>query len=42
MYRVHLDVRTGIVVDLTPLDGTEGTSFTNEIHNVDEHLDPPL
>ena len=42
VYRVHLDVRTGIVVDLTPLDGTEGTSFTNEIHNVDEHLDPPL
>ncbi|MFF0945888.1 hypothetical protein ACFYE2_16925 [Kocuria sp. CPCC 205300] len=42
VYRVHLDVGTGIVVDLTPLDGTEGTSLTNKIHDVDEHLDPPL
>lgn len=42
VYRVHLDVGTGIVVDLTPLDGTEGTSLTNEIHDVDEPLDPPL
>lgn len=42
VYRVHLDVGTGIAVDLTPLDGTEGTSLTNEIHDVDVHLDPPL
>lgn len=42
VYRVHLDVGTGIVVDLTPLDGTEGTSLTNEIHTVDEPLEPPL
>ena len=42
VYRVHLDVQTGIVVDLTPLDGTEGNSLTNEIHDVDEPLDPPL
>ncbi|MGQ1840155.1 hypothetical protein ACT4S2_17085 [Kocuria turfanensis] len=42
VYRVHLDVGTGIAVDLTPLDGTEGASLTNEIHAVDESLDPPL
>ena len=41
VYRVHLDVGTGILMDLTPLDGTEGVSLTNEIHNVDEPLDPP-
>ena len=42
VYRVHLDVGTGIVVDLTPLDDTEGTSLTNEINDVDVPLDPPL
>jgi hypothetical protein len=40
-YRVHLDVRTGIAVDVTPLDGTGGTNLTNEIHAVDEPPDPP-
>jgi hypothetical protein len=42
LYRVHLDVGTGIVVDLTPMDGTEGVSLTTVIHDVDEPLDPPL
>lgn len=37
-YRVHLDVPTGIVVDITPLDGSGGTSLTNEIHAVDGRL----
>lgn len=41
VYRVHLDVATGIVVDLTPLDGTEGVSLTNELHDVDDLLVPP-
>lgn len=38
-YRVHLDVQTGIVVDITPLDGSGGTSLPNEIHAVDERLE---
>lgn len=42
VYSIHLDVQTGIVVDLTPLDGTGGTSLTNEVHAVDEPLDAPL
>ncbi|WP_270260827.1 hypothetical protein [Kocuria marina] len=42
VYRVHLNVGTGIVVDLTPLDGTEGVSLTTVIHDVDEPVDPPL
>ncbi len=42
VYRVHLDVRTGIVVDVTPLDGTEDTGLSNELHAVDEPLDPPV
>jgi hypothetical protein len=42
VYRVHLDVQTGIVVDITPLDGTAGNSLTNELHTVDEPVDPPL
>ncbi|MEX5303355.1 hypothetical protein [Kocuria sabuli] len=41
VYCVHLDVRTGIVVDVTPLDGTAGSGLTNELHAVDEPLDPP-
>ena len=41
MYCVHLDVQTGIVVDITGLDGTGGSSLTNEIHAVDEPLHPP-
>ena len=41
VYCVHLDVQTGIVVDITGLDGTGGSSLTNEIHAVDEPLDPP-
>jgi hypothetical protein len=40
-YLVHLDVRTGIAVDITPLDGSGGTRLTNEIHAVDEPLHPP-
>lgn len=40
-YLVSLDVRTGIVVDVSPLDGTGGTSLTNEICAVDELLRPP-
>lgn len=42
VYCVHLDVRTGVVVDVTPLDGTGGSSLGNAIHAVDEPLDPPL
>ncbi|MFF0902839.1 UNVERIFIED_CONTAM: hypothetical protein RF653_04110 [Kocuria sp. CPCC 205316] len=42
VYRVHLDVQTGIVVDITPLDGTDGSSLSNELHAVDEPLAPPL
>lgn len=41
VYRVHLDVQTGIVVDITPLDGLDGTGLSNEIHAVDALLDPP-
>lgn len=40
-YLVSLDVQTGIVVDVTPLDGEDGSSFVNEIHAVDEPLTPP-
>lgn len=40
-HRVHLDVQTGIVVDTTDLNGTGGSSLTNEIHAVDEPLNPP-
>lgn len=40
-YRVHLDVQTGIVVDLAPADGRGGVALTNEIHAVDELLNPP-
>ncbi|MFI7579803.1 hypothetical protein [Kocuria kalidii] len=42
VYCVHLDVQTGVVVDITALDGIGGSSLTNEIHAVDEPLDPPL
>ncbi|MEX5298273.1 hypothetical protein RCG67_05790 [Kocuria sp. CPCC 205292] len=42
VYRVHLDVRTGVVVDITPLDGVEGTALSNELHAVDAPLDPPV
>ena len=41
VYRVHLDVQTGIVVDITPLDGLDGTGLSNELHTVDAPLDPP-
>lgn len=40
-YLVGLDVQTGIVVDVTPLDGSGGTRLTNEIHDVDTRLAPP-
>ena len=40
-YLVSLDVRTGIVVDVSPLDGIGGTSLTNEIYAVDAPLRPP-
>lgn len=40
-YLVGLDVQTGIVVDVTPLDGSGGTRLANEIHAVDTRLDPP-
>ena len=41
-YLVSLDVRTGIVVDVSPQDGDgAGSSFANEIHAVDEPLRPP-
>jgi hypothetical protein len=40
-YVVHLDVQTGIVVDIAPLDGSGGTTLTNEIHAVDQPLDAP-
>ncbi|MFE7630373.1 hypothetical protein [Kocuria sp. NPDC057446] len=42
VHSVHLDVRPGIVVDITPLDGTGGSGLSNEILAVDEPLDPPL
>ena len=42
VYCVHLDVQTGIVVDIAALDGIGGCILTNEIHAVDEPLDPPL
>lgn len=35
-YLVSLDVQTGIVVDVTPLNGTDGSSFVTEILAVDE------
>jgi hypothetical protein len=35
-------VQTGIVVDITPLDGLDGTSLSNELHAVDVPLGPPL
>ena len=38
-YRVHLDVQTVTVVNITPLDGTGGASLTNEIHAVDGRLE---
>lgn len=41
VYCVLLDVQTGVVVDITALDGIGGSSLTNEIHAVDEPLDPP-
>lgn len=41
-YRVHLHVKTGIVVDITPLDGSGGSSLSNEIHVVDERLEVGL
>lgn len=34
-YLVSLDVRTGIVVDITPLDGDAGSGLVNVIHAVD-------
>ncbi|KUG55664.1 hypothetical protein AVL62_05005 [Serinicoccus chungangensis] len=41
-YLVSLDVRTGIVADVSPRDGDgAGSSFGNEIHAVDEPLRPP-
>lgn len=40
-YLVGLDVQTGIVVDVTPLDGSGGTRLTNDIHAVDSSLAPP-
>lgn len=42
-YLVGLDVQTGIVVDVTPLDGAPGagTRLRNDIHAVDEPLSPP-
>ncbi|ANS78598.1 hypothetical protein SGUI_1202 [Serinicoccus hydrothermalis] len=41
-YLVSLDVRTGVVVDVSPQDGDgAGCSFGNEIHAVDEPLRPP-
>ena len=40
-YLVSLDVQTGIVVDVTPLDGDGGSSLVNVIHAVDEPLSPP-
>lgn len=38
---VGLDVQTGIVVDITELDGSCDTWVSNEIHAVDEELHPP-
>lgn len=40
-YLVGLDVQTGIVVDITPLDGTGGTRLGTSIHSVDAALIPP-
>lgn len=40
-YLVGLDVQTGVVVDVTPLDGQGGTRLTNVIHQVDGPLSPP-
>lgn len=40
-YLVGLDVQTGVVVDVTPLDGSGGTRLTNAIHAVDAPLSPP-
>lgn len=41
-YVVQLDVQTGIVVDITPLDGADGSSLANEIHAVDRPLEAPV
>lgn len=40
-YLVGLDVQTGVVVDVTPLDGTMGRRFVNDLHEVDGELTPP-
>lgn len=40
-YLVSLDVQTGIVVDITALDGDDASGLANEIHAVDEPLAPP-
>lgn len=39
---VGLDVQTGIVVDITPLDDSCVTGLSNEIHAVDNELHPPM
>lgn len=40
-YLVGLDVETGVVVDITPLDGAGGTRLGNDIHAVDTTLVAP-
>lgn len=40
-YLVHLSTRTGVVLDVTPLDGESGTSLSVRIHGVDVPLAPP-
>lgn len=40
-YVVRLDVQTAIAVQIDAVDGRGGTVLSNEIHAVDEPLDPP-
>ena len=40
-YLVHLDVQTGIAVQIDAVDGYGGTVLTNQILAVDQLLDPP-
>lgn len=41
VYLVGLDVRTGVVVDLSPMDGRGGTRVDVDIHAVDVGPEPP-
>ena len=38
---MQLDLRTGIAVTIDALDGPAGRVLSNDIHTVDQPLDPP-